>query len=162
MASLIQLHEESGPSRPLAPFPLSFCDREEPEVIAALDVEGKRARLEHKRGHLKVQLQEIHLQALNVKALLLAIEADILDLDLIMAEENPNTSKEELARLHADYDAHYVRALEELQIRGRTPTFNRVRDMTSVSMSSPTRPPASSPLGHLTRASPMSDIRMVL
>ncbi len=58
-----------------------------------------------------------------------------------MAEGNPTTSKEELARLHADYDAHYVKALEELEIRKRTRVHDHIVDMVSVSMSSPTFPP---------------------
>ncbi len=54
------------------------------------------------------------------------------------------TSKEELARLHVDYDAHYVKALEELEIHKCTRVHDHTVDMVSVSMSSPTFPPSSS------------------
>ncbi len=131
-------------------------------MIAALDVEGKRARLMHKRCQLAAEHDELALRALNAKAVMLALEADILDLEIKVAEGNPTTSKEELARLHADYDAHYVKALEELEIRKRTRVHDHIVDMVSVSMSSPTFPPSSSPLRQYAHGSPMSDIRMCL
>ncbi len=87
----------------------------------------------YKCCQLAAEHEEMELRAMNVKAVVLALEADLLDLEIKEAEGNPNTSKEELARLHADYDAHYVKALEELKIRRRTHAFSHIVGMESVS-----------------------------
>lgn len=124
-------------------------------VRAALSLEGLRAKAVMERAKAEAEFNELSLEAMNLEAVLLAFDSEIIDIDIQIAASKSDASKEEIERLSKEYEEHYLQAMEIM--RGRNDDEGMPFDADLLPPSSPLR--RYNPGGH--GSSPMSGIHIM-
>lgn len=69
------------------------------------------------KAKVQAEFDQISLQAMNLEAVLLAYESEIIDYDIQIAASKTDSSKEDVDRLTKEYEEHYLQALDIMRIR---------------------------------------------
>lgn len=120
---------------------------------ASLSLEGLRSKAALERAKVQADYNSIWLKLMNLEAVILASDSEIIDFDIQIATSKSDSSKEEIDQLTKDYEEHYQAAMEALRTR---------EEDDGMQFDPIPLPPSSSPLRrYAVGSSPMSGIHVM-